>query len=274
KDVDEIVRTVELIAPGFGGINLEDIGAPRCFEVEAKLRERLNIPVFHDDQHGTAIVVVAALRNAVRLVNKSIGSLKVIMVGAGAAGSAVARLLMLAGVEDITMFDHLGPLHNGRTDLDEFRRDLVTRTNPRGLTCTLQEGLVGADVFIGLSAPNLLTGDDIAKMASDAIVFAMANPDPEVDPIAAAKHARVVATGRSDFPNQINNVLAFPGVFRGLLDSGAHKITDKVLLAASEAIASCVDDDALSEVYIVPSVFYPDLGTKVAHAVAAASSKN
>jgi malate dehydrogenase (oxaloacetate-decarboxylating) len=267
KDVDEIVRTVQLIAPGFGGINLEDISAPRCFEVEARLRELLDIPVFHDDQHGTAIVVVAALKNALRITGQAIGDLKVVMVGAGAAGHAVAHLMHLSGVRDITLFDSKGAIHKGRTDLDSFKQQLVDWTNPRGLTGSLKEGIVGADLFVGLSAPNLLTGSDIAKMSDRAIVFALANPDPEVDPIAAAQHAMVVATGRSDYPNQINNVLAFPGIFRGLLDAHAHKITDAALLAAAEAIASCVGDDELSAVYIVPSVFHPDIAKRVATAV-------
>ena len=274
NDVDEIVRTVELIAPGFGGINLEDISAPRCFEVEKQLRERLNIPVFHDDQHGTGIVVVAALRNALRLVKKDMADLKIIMSGAGAAGSAVANLLHLAGAADITMFDINGPIHKDRADLDDHHRELLQWANPRNVTVPLKEALVGADVFIGLSAPNLLTGDDIAKMATGSIVFALANPEPEVDAHEAAKHAAVVATGRSDFPNQINNVLAFPGIFRGLLDANAHKITNAVLLAAAEAIASCVGDHELSPVYIVPSVFHPELGQKVATAVAHAVPKS
>lgn len=267
NDVDEIVRTVELIAPGFGGINLEDISAPRCFEIEARLREKLDIPVFHDDQHGTAIVVVAAMRNAVRLVKKPVGDLKVIMVGAGAAGNAVASLLAKSGITDITLFDSKGAIHAGRTDLDSYKSSLLSWTNPRGLTGSLKESLVGADAFIGLSAPNLLDGSDIAKMNKDAIVFALANPDPEVNPLEAAKYAAVVATGRSDYPNQINNVLAFPGVFRGLLDAGAHKITDEVLLAAAAAIADCVSPTELSPVYIVPSVFHKDVSQMVAHAV-------
>ena len=267
NDVDEIVRTVQIIAPGFGGINLEDISAPRCFEIERRLRELLDIPVFHDDQHGTAIVVVAALRNAVRLTDKKFEDLKIVMAGAGAAGIAVAHLLSIAGAKDITLFDHIGAISKERTDLDEHRSDLLAWTNPRGLTAPLKESIAGADVFIGLSAPNILTGEDIATMAKDAIVFALANPDPEVDPVAAAQHAIVVATGRSDFPNQINNVLAFPGIFRGLLDAGAHKITDKVLLAAAQAISSCVADSELSPVYIVPSVFHPEVGKRVAAAV-------
>lgn len=267
-DVDEIVRTVELIAPGFGGINLEDISAPRCFEVERRLREKLDIPVFHDDQHGTAIVVVSALRNALRLVKKDMANLRIIMSGAGAAGSAVANLLHLAGAHDITMFDIKGAIHRGRPDLEPQHAAMLEWANPRNLTCTLKEALADADVFIGLSAPNLITGDDVASMAKDPIVFALANPDPEIDPLEAAPHAAVVATGRSDFPNQINNVLAFPGIFRGLLDANAHKITNEVLLAAAEAIASCVGDHELSPVYIVPSVFHPEIGSRVATAVA------
>ena len=266
-DVEEIIRTVEVIAPGFGGINLEDISAPRCFEIEARLRERLNIPVFHDDQHGTAIVTVAGMRNAARLVGKPLSELSIIMSGAGAAGHAVADLLRLAGATDITLFDSRGAIHAGRTDLDEHKRALAEWTNTRGLTGSLREALVGADAFIGLSAPNLLTGDDIATMAPGAIVFAMANPDPEVDPVEAAKYAAVVATGRSDYPNQINNVLAFPGIFRGLLDAGAHKITNEALLAAADAIASCVGENELSPVYIIPSVFHPEISKKVAQAV-------
>ena len=266
-DVEEIIRTVEVIAPGFGGINLEDISAPRCFEIEARLRERLNSPVFHDDQHGTAIVTVAGMRNAARLVGKPLSELSIIMSGAGAAGHAVADLLRLAGATDITLFDSRGAIHAGRTDLDEHKRALAEWTNTRGLTGSLREALVGADAFIGLSAPNLLTGDDIATMAPGAIVFAMANPDPEVDPVEAAKYAAVVATGRSDYPNQINNVLAFPGIFRGLLDAGAHKITNEALLAAADAIASCVGENELSPVYIIPSVFHPEISKKVAQAV-------
>lgn len=274
NDPDEIVRAVELIAPGFGGVNLEDISAPRCFEIEERLREKLDIPVFHDDQHGTAIVVVAAMQNAVRLVGKRMEDMKVIMVGAGAAGNAVASLLAKSGIKDITLFDSKGAIHSGRTGLDKYKASLLDWTNPRGLTGSLKESLAGADAFIGLSAPNLLTGDDIATMNSNAIVFALANPDPEVNPVEAAKHAAVIATGRSDYPNQINNVLAFPGVFRGLLDAGAHKITDEVLLAAAHAIAECVSDAELSPVYIVPSVFHKDVSHKVAEAVKAALLKS
>jgi malate dehydrogenase (oxaloacetate-decarboxylating) len=267
KDVDEIVRTVQLIAPGFGGINLEDIAAPRCFEIERRLRELLDIPVFHDDQHGTAVVVLAALINALRLVKKNAEDLRVVMIGAGAAGVAVSRLLMKSGVQDIILFDSKGAIYKGRPNLDEERTALAEITNPRGHTGTIAEALVDADVFIGLSQPNLITGDDISRMARDSIVFALANPEPEIDPVEAAKYARVVATGRSDYPNQINNVLAFPGIFRGMLDGGSHKITDEALIAAARAIASVVTDEALSSIYIVPSVFDPSVAPAVAEAV-------
>jgi malate dehydrogenase (oxaloacetate-decarboxylating) len=267
KDVDEIVRTVQLIAPGFGGINLEDIAAPRCFEIERRLRELLDIPVFHDDQHGTAVVVLAALINALRLVKKNAEDLRVVMIGAGAAGVAVSRLLMKSGVQDIILFDSKGAIYKGRPNLDEERTALAEITNPRGHTGTIAEALVDADVFIGLSQPNLITGDDISRMARDSIVFALANPEPEIDPVEAAKYARVVATGRSDYPNQINNVLAFPGIVRGMLDGGSHKITDEALIAAARAIASVVTDEALSSIYIVPSVFDPSVAPAVAEAV-------
>ncbi len=272
KDTDEIVRAVELIAPGFGGINLEDISAPRCFEIERRLREKLDIPVFHDDQHGTAVVVLAALLNALRLVNKHMSEIRVVMMGAGAAGVAVARLLLESGVKDIVIFDSKGPLYVGRDRMDEDRTALAEITNPRQHTGTVSEALEGADVFIGVSQPNVITAADVSKMAEDSIVFALANPDPEIDPVQAAKYAKVVATGRSDYPNQINNVLAFPGIFRGLLDSGAHKITDAAMIAAAHAIASVVTDEALSSIYIVPSVFDANVAPAVAEAVVAATS--
>jgi len=273
KDTDEIVRTVELIAPGFGGINLEDISAPRCFEIERRLRERLDIPVFHDDQHGTAVVVLAALINALRLVEKQMHDLKVVMIGAGAAGAAVAKLLLDSGVRDIVLFDSKGPVYQGRPNLDEDRAELATITNPRDHRGSIAEAMEGADVFIGLSQPNVITGADVQRMADKAIVFALANPDPEIDPVIAAKYAAVVATGRSDYPNQINNVLAFPGLFRGLLDSGAHKITNEALVAAAHAIASVVSDDALSPIYIIPSVFDEGVAPAVADAVTKASAR-
>ncbi|NQW32905.1 MAG: NADP-dependent malic enzyme, partial [Actinomycetales bacterium] len=273
QDVDEIVRTVEIIAPGFGGINLEDISAPRCFEVERRLRERLNIPVFHDDQHGTAVVVLAALINASKLVNKELSSLCIVMSGAGAAGAAVAQLLLHAGVQSIMLFDSKGAISTSRTDLDPARTELATRTNLEKFNGSLPEALVGADVFVGVSQPNLITASDVEKMAKDPIVFALANPDPEINPIEAAKFAKVVATGRSDYPNQINNVLAFPGIFRGLLDSGTVHITQEVLMASALAIAECVNEKALSSVYIVPSVFDNSVAPAVAAAVIAAAKE-
>jgi len=271
QDVDEIVRTVEIIAPGFGGINLEDISAPRCFEVERKLRERLNIPVFHDDQHGTAVVVLAALINASKLVKKELSSLQIVMSGAGAAGAAVAQLLLHAGIQNIMLFDSKGAISTTRTDLDPDRTELAQRTNLKNFTGSIQEAMVGSDVFIGVSQPNLITAADVEKMAKDSIVFALANPDPEINPIEAAKFAKVVATGRSDYPNQINNVLAFPGIFRGLLDSGAIDITDEILMASANAIAERVSEQALSAVYIVPSVFDSSVAPAVAAAVIAAA---
>jgi malate dehydrogenase (oxaloacetate-decarboxylating) len=266
QDVDEIVRTVQLIAPTYGGINLEDIAAPRCFEIERRLRDILDIPVFHDDQHGTAIVVLAALTNALRVVGKTLADVRIVVSGVGAAGNAIIQLLRAQGATDIVGCDRVGALDPDDVGRDEFRRWIATNTNPHRRLGSLRAVLAGADVFIGVSAPNLLSGDDIATMADEAIVFALANPDPEVDPIAAGKHAAVVATGRSDYPNQINNVLAFPGFFRGLLDAGAGQFNDASLLAAARAIAEAVAPDQLNASFIVPSVFDP----KVAPAVAAA----
>ena len=267
QDVDEIVRTVQLLAPVFGGINLEDIAAPRCFEVERRLRELLDIPVFHDDQHGTAIVVLAALTNALRVVGKQLGGVRVVLSGAGAAGSAIARLLLTAGVRDIVVCDIDGVVHTGRDGLDPHRQWLADNTNPGGRTGTLVGALAGADVFIGVSAPGILTGDDVATMADRAVVFALANPDPEVDPADARRTAAIVATGRSDEPNQINNVLAFPGVFRGLLDAGARDVDLQMEAAAAQALADVVRPDQLNASFIVPSVFDPDVTTAVAAAV-------
>ena len=272
QDTDLIVEIVRCIAPGYGGINLEDIAAPRCFEIERRLRDLLDIPVFHDDQHGTAIVVLAALTNALRVVKKEPKDVRVVVSGVGAAGRAIIQLLHHQGFTDIIGCDRHGAINPANPNLDEYRRWIADTTNPRGAQGTLAEVLVGADVFIGVSAPNLLTGEDISRMASDAIVFALANPDPEVDPFAASKHAAIVATGRSDYPNQINNVLAFPGFFRGMLDSGAHEITDACLLAAATAIADCVNPDQLNANYIVPSVFDPAVATAVATAVRKATT--
>ncbi|GAA4851161.1 NAD-dependent malic enzyme [Kitasatospora terrestris] len=267
QDADEIVAIVKAIAPGFAGINLEDISAPRCFEIEARLREALDIPVFHDDQHGTAIVVLAALMNALKVVGKEIAEIRVVMSGAGAAGTAILKLLMAAGVRHATVADVRGVVHEGRDDLNDSLRWIAENTNRSGRTGSLKEAVAGADVFIGVSAPNVLDGDDLATMAKDAIVFALANPDPEVDPAIARQTAAVVATGRSDFPNQINNVLVFPGVFRGLLDAQSHTVNTDMMLAAARALATTVGDDQLNPNYIIPSVFHPDVAKTVAAAV-------
>jgi malate dehydrogenase (oxaloacetate-decarboxylating) len=268
QDVDEIVRTVQLIAPVYGGINLEDISAPRCFEVEARLRELLDIPVFHDDQHGTSIVVLAALRNSLKLVKKDLSQVKIIMSGAGAAGTAIARLLTKSGATNIIAFDKDGVISKEtKADHDPMRQWFVDNCNPSNFNGNIHEAMNNADVFIGVSAPNVLVESDVASMATGSIVFALANPDPEIDPVIARKYAAVVATGRSDQPNQINNVLAFPGIFRGLLDANAHKITDTLLIAAAEAIADCVSPSQLNASFIVPSVFDPQVVTAVAAAV-------
>ena len=269
QDVDEIVRTVQLIAPVYGGINLEDISAPRCFEVERRLRELLDIPVFHDDQHGTAIVVLAALRNALKLVKKDISKVKIVMSGAGAAGTAIARLLVLSGAQNIIAFDKDGVISKNSSSTDPMRSWFIEHSNAENFTGDVHQAMTGADIFIGVSAPHVLNEEDVAAMAAGSIVFALANPDPEIDPAIARKYAAVVATGRSDHPNQINNVLAFPGIFRGLLDAQAHKITDKLLVAAAEAIADCVSPSQLNTSFIVPSVFDPNVVAKVAAAVKA-----
>src|SRR5215212_8232137 len=267
QDTDAIVEIARAIAPAYGGINLEDIAAPRCFEIEARLREMLDIPVFHDDQHGTAIVVLAALTNALRVVGKALPHVRILVSGAGAAGQAIIRLLLAQGARDVVAFDTRGAVHTGRDGLDPFKTWIAEHTNAAGFTGSLVEGLAGADVFIGVSAPRLLTGSDVATMADRAVVLALANPDPEVDPLEAQRHAAVVGTGRSDYPNQINNVLAFPGVFRGLLDAGAREITDEMLVAAARAIADCVRPEELNASYIVPSVFDPAVAPAVAAAV-------
>ncbi len=268
QDADEIVRTVEIIAPVFGGINLEDIAAPRCFEVEDKLAQRLDIPVFHDDQHGTAVVTLAALQSALRIVNKPMESLKVMVNGAGAAGIAVTRLLLRAGVRDIVLCDRAGAIYRGRSEhMNAYKKAIAELTNPRGLQGSLSEVIDGADVFIGVSAPHTLTAEDVRRMASDPIVFAMANPVPEIMPEEIAGIARIIATGRSDYPNQINNVLCFPGFFRGLLDSRAKRVTEEMKLAAARAIASIIKPSELHEDYIVPSVFDRRVAEAVAQAV-------
>jgi malate dehydrogenase (oxaloacetate-decarboxylating) len=265
QDTEEIIRTVEVLAPVYGGINLEDIAAPRCFEIEERLRASLDIPVFHDDQHGTAVVVLGALRNALRVVGKRAEDCRIVVCGVGAAGSAIIRLLLPLQPADLLAVDVDGIIHEGRPGLHPSLEWVAERTNAENRTGDVHDALPGADVFIGVSAPNLLHADDVKAMASDAIVFALANPDPEIDPGVAQHHAAVVATGRSDYPNQINNVLAFPGIFRGLLDAQARTITDAMLLAASAAIADVVAEP--NPLFIVPSVFDSTVSPAVASAV-------
>ncbi len=271
QDAGEIVEVVRAISPGFGGINLEDISAPRCFEIERRLRESLDIPVFHDDQHGTAIVVTAALTNALRCVSKSLAHARIVIAGGGAAGTAIVTLLLAAGASHLLVWDREGILAPSDSQLNEAKRDLAARTNPEGVTGDLHDALRGADVFVGVSAPGVLPAEWITDMAPDPVVFALANPDPEVDVDAAQHRTAVLATGRSDYPNQINNVLAFPGVFRGLLDARAHEVSTPMLLSAAAALAQCVSDDQLNATYIVPSVFDPAVPTAVAAAVRAAA---
>jgi malate dehydrogenase (oxaloacetate-decarboxylating) len=265
-DVDTIVETVAAIAPSFGGINLEDISAPRCFEIEARLRERLDIPLMHDDQHGTAIVVLAALRNAAKVVGREIGDLRVVVAGAGAAGIACTKILLGAGVGDIAVADSKGILHAGRDDLTPIKQWVVENTNRSGFAGTMVAALEGADVYLGLSGGSVPEAA-IASMAPGCIIFSLANPMPEVDPEMAARHAAVVATGRSDLPNQINNVLAFPGVFRGAIDARATSITEEMKLAAAAAIADVVGDEVRAD-YVVPSPLDRRVATAVAEAVA------
>lgn len=266
-DAEELIRVIKAIAPAYGGINLEDISAPRCFEIEARLRDELDIPVFHDDQHGTAIVTQAALNNALKVVGKSLQDVRIVVSGVGAAGHAIIRLLKASGAQRIMAAGRDGVLEPNTTQRDEHRQWLADNTNSEGFSGTLKEALVNADVFIGVSAPDLLDGADIATMNDDAIVFAMANPDPEILPTEASHHAAVVATGRSDFPNQINNVLAFPGFFRGLLDAGASDISEAMLVAAADAIAGTIADDELNPSYVIPSVFNTSVSGAVAQAV-------
>jgi malate dehydrogenase (oxaloacetate-decarboxylating) len=273
-EVDRIVETVRLIAPVFGGINLEDISAPRCFEVEERLGETLDIPVFHDDQHGTAVVVLAALLNALRLVRKELAAIKVVVCGVGAAGTATVRILRGAGVGRMLAVDEHGILAPGRAEpMDPVKAAVARETNPADERGRLGDALEGADVFIGVSAPGVLTAKDVQRMARDPIVFAMANPVPEIMPEEAAEHVRVMATGRSDYSNQINNVLCFPGFFRGLLDCRASRVTQEMKLAAAEAIASIVGRNELHEEYVIPSVFNKKVAPAVARAVVMAASK-
>ncbi|HET6951608.1 MAG TPA: NADP-dependent malic enzyme, partial [Acidimicrobiales bacterium] len=268
---DEIIETVQRIAPVFGGINLEDIAAPECFEVEERLKELLDIPVFHDDQHGTAVVALAALENALKIVDKKMQDLRVVIAGVGAAGVAISKILLEAGVAEIVGVDRKGAIWEGRDDLNVAKLWFAEHTNPTRREGTLSEVMPGADVFIGVSGPGLITAAELRTMAPDPIVFALANPDPEITPEEADGLAKVIATGRSDYPNQINNVLAFPGIFRGALDVAATSITEGMKLAAAKAIAACVSDDELRADHIVPSVFDVRVAPLVAEAVARAA---
>jgi len=274
KDTDRIVETVAAIAPGFGGINLEDISAPRCFEIEERLRGLLDIPVFHDDQHGTAVVVLAAFLNALRVVGKRVEDVKVVVTGVGAAGVAVTKTLQAAGVRNVIGADSQGTIHLGRDGLTAVKQRYAQTTNPEGIAGSADDALAGADVFIGLSQPGAVSVSGVRSMANGAIVFAMANPTPEIAPEEIEGLAAVIATGRSDYPNQINNVLAFPGIFRGALDVRAREITERMEVAAGHAIAATVGADELAADYIVPSVFNRDVVANVAAAVAAAADED
>ncbi|MDF1752371.1 MAG: NAD-dependent malic enzyme [Verrucomicrobiales bacterium] len=267
KDPDEIVETVKRIAPVFGGINLEDIAAPQCFEIERRLREELDIPVFHDDQHGTAVVATAALINALKVVGKKAEDLRVIVAGVGAAGTATTQMMLSLGVKNIIGFDRKGAIYRGRDDLNSEKQKYAEMTNPDLIQGSLKELMRGADVFVGLSGPDILDEADVEAMADDAIVFAMSNPTPEIMPEVALRHARIVATGRSDFPNQINNVLCFPGLFRGVLDCRAGEINEEMKMAAAQALASVIEEETLSEDYIIPSVFDREVVVRVSTAV-------
>jgi len=272
KDVDEIVRTVQLISPVFGGINLEDISAPRCFEVEEKLKKILDIPVFHDDQHGTAIVVLAGLINATKVVGKKLQDLKIVVNGAGSAGTAISKLLLSSGVKNLIACDKVGILYRGMEKIDDAKTALTEITNPENIKGSLSDALVGADVFIGVSAPGIVTAEMVRSMNKDSIVFAMANPVPEIMPeIAKKAGARVVGSGRSDFPNQVNNVLVFPGLFRGALDVRAKEINEEMKLAAAYAIANYIKDEDLNETNVLPSALDKGVATKVAKAIAQAA---
>lgn len=275
KDVDEFVNAVYLMSGSFGGINLEDISAPRCFEIERKLKEKCDIPIFHDDQHGTAVITLAGLKNACKLVGKNLDELKVVTSGAGAAAVAIVKLLMSAGVKNVIMCDRKGTIYKGRDGLNWIKEELAEVTNLEKVQGSLADALVGADVFIGVSAPGTVTKEMVQTMNKDAIVFACANPTPEIFPDEAkAAGARIVATGRSDFPNQINNVLAFPGIFRGTFDVRASDINEAMKVAAADALAGLIADDELSEDYIIPKAFDPRVGAAVAKAVADAARKS
>lgn len=274
QDTEEIIATVKNIAPTYGGINLEDISAPRCFEIERRLKEIVDIPVFHDDQHGTAVVLAAALINALKVVKKDLSTARIVINGAGSAGVAITEFLLSLGGRDIVVCDRAGVLEQHSEAFNEVQRELAARTNPRGVKGTLSDAVKGADVFIGVSVKDVLKPDDVRAMAKDAVVFAMANPSPEIMPdLAKTAGARVVATGRSDYPNQINNVLAFPGIFRGALDARAKDITEEMQIAAARAIAGLVVDDELNEEYILPRAFDRRIAPAVAAAVAACAKK-
>ncbi|MBR6573541.1 MAG: NAD-dependent malic enzyme [Clostridia bacterium] len=272
KDVDDIVNTVALLAGSFGGINLEDISAPRCFEIERKLKQRCDIPIFHDDQHGTAVITLAGLLNALKVVGKKLEDIRVVTSGAGAAGTAIIRLLIAMGLKNVIMCDRKGAIYEGREDLNAEKADIARLTNWEKKAGSLADVIVGADVFIGVSAPGALTKEMVQTMAKDAIIFACANPTPEIFPDEAkAGGAKVVATGRSDFPNQVNNVLAFPGIFRGALDVLASDINDEMKIAAAYALAGLVSDEELNPDYVLPAAFDPRVGPAVAKAVAQAA---
>lgn len=274
QDVDEFVNTVYLISGSFGGINLEDISAPRCFEIEEKLKAKCDIPIFHDDQHGTAVITLAGIMNALKVVGKSKEDVRIVVSGAGAAATAITKLLLNYGIKDITMCDRQGAIYDGRDGLNPAKEAMAKITNPAKRQGKLADVLAGADIFIGVSAPGLLTTEMVATMAKDAIVFACANPTPEIFPDDAKKGgARIVSTGRSDYPNQINNVLAFPGIFRGAFDVRASEINEEMKIAAANAIAGLISDDELNEDYIIPAAFDPRVGKAVAAAVAEAARK-
>lgn len=268
KSVDEIIECIRMISPVFGGINLEDISAPRCFEIEERLQKLVDIPVFHDDQHGTAVVVTAALFNASRLTGKKLEDIKVVVSGVGAAGVACTKMIMSAGVKNVIGCDRSGAIFAGRSaNMNPAKEEYAAYTNPAKEKGSLSQVLVGADLFLGLSGPNLIGEEELQTMNKDCMIFAMSNPVPEVDPVLARKYASIVATGRSDYPNQINNVLCFPGFFRGLLDSYAYTVTENMKLAAAHAIADCVSNEELNHDYIIPNAFNPNVATKVAEAV-------
>jgi len=274
RDTEEIIKAIKYISPAFGGINLEDISSPRCFEIEERLKLELDIPVFHDDQHGTAVVILAALFNAIKVVEKQLEMLKIVISGAGAAGTACCKILKEVGITDIILCDREGTIYRGRkVHMNPVKMWLSENTNPRMIEGSLPDAMEGADVFIGVSAPNLITVDDIKKMAADPVVFVLANPEPEIAPEDAYPYVRILATGRSDYPNQINNMLCFPGLFRGLLDSRARIVNEDVKLAAAKAIASMVDEKELGEDYLVPSIFDRKVVITVASAVSDAAYK-